>query len=176
MGLIKCARSEKRSTTVNCTQCGKKGHLEYNCWGNCPVCGELGHKPGSCQLSPEKIKTIARKRRKIKKWDKVRKRKTQLPVPESSGQYWAESLSDSETVIEKEDSSGETSEEEEMSEGVKRVKEVIGDATLEDISAAIKNIKKAKENDNSTMGMISKTTDFRKAKEERLLMDSGAPD
>merc|ERR1711891_34403 len=100
-------------------------------------------------------------------------RKTQLPEQESSGQYWADS--DSETVVEKEDCSGETSEEEEdMSEGVMRVKEVIGDATLEDISAAIKNIKKAKENDNSTMGMISKTTDFRKAKTERLLMDSGA--
>ena len=128
------------SIEENCTRCGKKGHLEDNCWGNCPVCGELGHKPGSCQLSPEKIKTIARKRQKSKKWEKVRKRKTQLPVPESSGQYWAESLSDNDTVIEKQEEygSGETSEEEDMPEGIKRVKEVIGDATLEDISAAIK--------------------------------------
>merc|ERR1712055_880060 len=100
---------------------------------------------------------------------------TPSDMSSSSSLVSPESVSDSETVIEKEDSSGETSEEEEdMSEGVKRVKEVIGDATLEDISAAIKNIKKAKENDNSTMGMISKTTDFRKAKMERLLMDSGA--
>merc|ERR1712030_90923 len=113
------------------------------------------------------------KRAKIRR----QKQKTQLPESESSGQYWAESLSDGETVIEtkhEEDSSGETSEEEDMSEGVKRVKEVIGDATLEDISAIIKNIKKAKENDNSTIGMISKTTDFRRAKRERFLMDSGA--
>ena len=174
--LIKCALSPEKQRE-NCTKCGQKGHSEINCWGNCPVCGELGHRPGSCELSPEKIRSITKKKQKRKKREKIRKlkRKTQLPEQESSGQYWAESLSDSETVIEKEDSSGETSEEEEdMSEGVKRVKEVIGDATLEDISAAIKNIKKAKENDNSTMGMISKTTDFRKAKMERLLMDSGA--
>ena len=55
-----------------------------------------------------------------------------------------------------------------MSEGVKRVNEVIGDAMLEDISAIIKSIKKANENDNSTIGMISKTTDFRRAKRKRF--------
>merc|ERR1712208_259258 len=42
------------------------------------------------------------------------------------------------------------------------------------ILSIIKRIKKAKENDNSTMGIISKSTDFRRAKRERFLMDSGA--
>ena len=54
--------SDKPRSKENCTNCGKKGHLEYNCWGNCPVCGEQGHSPGSCQLSPEKIKAIAKKK------------------------------------------------------------------------------------------------------------------
>merc|ERR1712030_188725 len=67
----------------------------------------------------------------------------------------------------------EASEEEDISEGVKRVNEVIGDASVDDI-LSIRRIKKAKENDNSTIGMISRSTDFRKAKRERLLMDSGA--
>ena len=96
---------------------------------------------------------------------------------ESSGQIWAESLSDGETVIDtnhEEDSLGEISEEEDTSEEVKRVREVIGDASDKDIISIIKRIKKAKENDNSTIGMISKSTDFRKAKREKFLMDSGA--
>ena len=54
------------------------------------------------------------------------------------------------------------------------MKETIGDASIDDIVSIIRKIKKAKENDNSTMGLISKSTDFRKAKRERLLMDSGA--
>merc|ERR1712030_50602 len=68
----------------------------------------------------------------------------------------------------------EASEEEDISEGVKRVNEVIGDASVDDILSIIKRIKKAKENDNSTIGMISNSTDFRRAKRERFLMDSGA--
>ena len=54
------------------------------------------------------------------------------------------------------------------------MKEVIGDASNNDIISAIQRIKRAKENDNSTVGMISKSTDFRQAREEKFLMDSGA--
>merc|ERR1711888_434257 len=61
-----------------------------------------------------------------------------------------------------------------MGEEVKRVREVIGDASNEDIISIIERIKRARENDNSTIGMISKSTDFRKAKQEKFLMDSGA--
>merc|ERR1712030_298372 len=86
---------------TNCTNCGRKGHLDYNC-------GEQGHSPGSCQLSPEKIKAKAKKRRRRKKWAENRKLRLKmlknqsqqnLLDVESSGQYWAESLSDGETVI-----------------------------------------------------------------------------
>jgi len=96
---------------------------------------------------------------------------------ESSSQYWAESLSDGETVIDinhEEDSLEEISEEEDTSEEVKRVREVIGDASNKDIISIIERIKRARENDNSTIGTISKSTDFRKAKREKCLMDSGA--
>ena len=72
-----------------------------------------------------------------------------------------------------EDSLGESSEDE-TSEEVKRVKEVIGDASNNDIISAIEKIKMAKETDNSAQGMISKNTDFRQAREEKFLFDSGA--
>merc|ERR1711984_35871 len=72
-----------------------------------------------------------------------------------------------------EDNLGEISEEEDTSEEVKRVREVMGDASEEDIISIINRIK-TKENENSTIGLISKSTDFRKAKREKLLMDSGA--
>ena len=81
------------------------------------------------------------------------------------------------TVIDtnhEEDSLEEISEEEDTSEEVKRVREVIGDASDKDIISIIERIKRARENDNSTIGMISKSTDFRKAKREKFLMDSGA--
>ena len=59
-----------------------------------------------------------------------------LPEDESSSKFWADSLSDGETVIDTnnaEDSLEESSEDE-TSEEVKRVKEVIGDASDEDIT------------------------------------------
>merc|ERR1712055_188672 len=55
-----------------------------------------------------------------------------------------------------------------------REREVIGDASDEDIISIIKRIKRARENDHSTIGIILKSTDFRKAKQEKFLMDSGA--
>ena len=141
--LIGALTSEKPKSRENCTNCGKKGHLEYNCWGDCPACGEQGHSPGSCQLSPEKIKAKAKKRRRRKKWAENKKLrlkmlKTQsqqnLLDTESSGQYWAESLSDGETAI---DTNQEEESLEESSEEVKRVREVIGDASTEDIISII---------------------------------------
>ena len=57
--------SEKPRSQENCTNCGRKGHADYNCWGDCPACGEQGHSPGSCQLSPERIR--ARETRKNKR-------------------------------------------------------------------------------------------------------------
>ena len=102
--------------------------------------------------------------------------KQSLPDEESSGQFWAESLSDGETVIDTNQAGEilEESSEEETSEEVKRVREVIGDASNKDIISIIQRIKRARENDNSTVGMISKSTDFRHAREEKFLMDSGA--
>merc|ERR1712105_65434 len=38
--LVGALTSEKPKS--NCTNCGKRGHSESNCWGNCPVCGEQG--------------------------------------------------------------------------------------------------------------------------------------
>ena len=54
------------------------------------------------------------------------------------------------------------------------MKEVMGDLSEKDIISAIQKIKSAKENDNSAQGLISRSTDFRKANAERFLFDSGA--
>ena len=72
-----------------------------------------------------------------------------LPEGESSSQVWADSLSDGETVIDTnhaEDSLEESSEDE-TSEEVKRVREVIGDASNKDIISIIQRIKRARENE-----------------------------
>ena len=69
---------------------------------------------------------------------KLKLQKTQskqnLPEAESSGQFWAESLSDGETVIDTNQAEErlEESSEDETSEEVKRVREVIGDASNKD--------------------------------------------
>ena len=90
--------------------------------------------------------------------------------------YWIDSLNDGETVVESLDreDTEEDSEEEEASEEVMRVKEVVDGATDDDIKSAIEMIKNARETDNSAQGLISRNTDFRDAKSENFLFDSGA--
>ena len=50
----------------------------------------------------------------------------------------------------------------------------IDDLADKDIIAAIEKIRVARETDNSAQGLISKSTDFRHARAERFLFDSGA--
>ena len=73
-----------------------------------------------------------------------------------------------------EDSLEESSDDEETAEEVKTVKEVMGDASVSNIISAIEKIKIEKENDNSAQGLVSKNMDFRQAKEEKFLFDTGA--
>ena len=150
--------SNKPGSEENCTNCGQQGHSDFNCWGNCPACGEIGHSPGTCQLTPEKIRAREKRKRRrkrmaYKKRLKLKLHKNQseqnLPEGESSSQVWADSLSDGETVIDTnhaEDSLEESSEDE-TSEEVKRVREVIGDASNKDIISIIQRIKRARENE-----------------------------
>ena len=91
--------------------------------------------------------------------------------------YWIDSLiNDGETVVESLDREDiqEDSEEEEASDEVMRVKEVVDGATDDDIKSAIEMIKNARETDNLVQGLISRNTDFRDAKSENFLFDSGA--
>ena len=94
----------------------------------------------------------------------------------SNSNFRADSLSDGGTVIGTHDieDSTEDSKEEEASEEVKRMREVIGDLSDKDIVSAIEKIRIARETDNSAQGLISNSTDFRQAKAERFLFDSGA--
>ena len=66
--LIGALTSEKPRPKENCTNCGRPGHSDFNCWGDCPACGEQGHSPGTCQLSPEKIRAKEKRKRRRKKW------------------------------------------------------------------------------------------------------------
>merc|ERR1712215_102892 len=95
------------------------------------------------------------------------------------GEFWAESLSDGETLVEREDDLDTTSDsqqegvEEEQVDCIKTTKDVIEGVQIGQITAAIESIKKAKYNDNSGNGLISQNMDFRNAKEERFLFDTG---
>ena len=143
--------SKKPKSNDNCTSCGKAGHLNINCWGTCPACEQTGHRPGTCQLlMQERIKREKNRKRKLKAALHKRKLKRKLNRPQfklnlpgeednSNSSYWTDSLSDGETVIGAQDREDiqENSEEEESFEEVKRVKEVIGDATDQDIISAI---------------------------------------
>ena len=138
------ALKNKRSEE-NCINCGQRGHLSNNCWGICPACGEPGHNPGSCQLSPEKIKA-REKRKKKRKRNANRKRlklklyktksDTNLPEDESNSKFWADSLSDGETVIDMNNT--EDSMDESSDEGT--AEEVMEDASVSDIISAIERI------------------------------------
>ena len=68
----------------------------------------------------------------------------------------------------------EDSEEEEASEEVMRVKEVVDGVTDDDIKSAMEMIRNARETDNSAQGLISRNTDFRETNLENFLFDSGA--
>ena len=98
---------------------------------------------------------------------------------DSDSNYWIDSLSnDGETVVgssegEREDPQ-EDSDEEEASEAVMRVKEVVDGVTDDDIKSAMEMIRNAKETDNSAQGLISSNTDFRSANLENFLFDYGA--
>ena len=151
-------------TKLNCTNCGRAGHLTSNCWGKCPTCDQLGHRQKSCRLTEQERRKIERARkRKLKAVLKQRnlRRKANEPnfkltLPDdddSEGNHWIDSLNDSrETVAELpgEDSHWTTSnrmepvegsqgdsEEEDASDRVMKVKEYINSISDEDIKTAI---------------------------------------
>ena len=126
---LKVVRALKnKGSEENCVNCGQKGHLRRNCWGNCPACGEPGHNPGDCQISPEKIK--AREKRKKRRRRNINNKRlklklyktksdTNLPEDQSNSKFWVDSLSDCETVVDMnttEDSLEESSDDEETAE------------------------------------------------------------
>ena len=52
---------------LNCTNCGRAGHLPGNCWGKCPTCDQFRHRPNSCILTEQERRKIERARkRKLK--------------------------------------------------------------------------------------------------------------
>ena len=174
---------KSKGSKENCLTCGKQGHLKINCWGKCPACGGFGHRAGDCQLSPEKVRAREkRKKRRIR--NRINKRikskmksDTNPPEDQTNSNYWADSLSDGETVVDldtTQESLEESTDEEGEAEDVKTVKEVMGDVSVSDIIAAIERIKSAKDNDNSANGLVSNNMDFRDARQERFLFDTGA--
>merc|ERR1711895_316371 len=168
--------SKREPEAENCITCGKIGHKSYKCWGKCPICGSYNHFPRSCQ-DPAKFRKQKR-RIDYRKRKKMRSRLNKSNQP--GGECWAESLSDGETVVEREEDLDTTSDsqqedaEEEQEDCIKRASDVIEGVPIDQISAAIESIKKAKYNDNSGNGLISQNLDFRNAKEERFLFDTGA--
>ena len=109
--------SKKPTSNKNCTNCGRAGHLNRNCWGTCPACDQTDHRPGSCQLSVQERIKREEKARKRKRKAALNKRKLKrklnnpqfdLELPEdedgSDSNYWIDSLiNDGETVVESPD-------------------------------------------------------------------------
>ena len=65
-------------------------------------------------------------------------------------------------------------EEEHTSGSVKKMKEFVNNISDLEVKTAIDMIKNAKETDSHTQGLIYKNTDFRSAKVETFLFDTGA--
>ena len=59
-------------------------------------------------------------------------------------------------------------------DSIKKASEVINGVPLQQIHAAVESIKKAKYTDNTGLGLISQSLDFRNSKEETFLFDTGA--
>ena len=75
--------SKKPTSNNNCTNCGKAGHLNINCWGTCTACDQTDHWSGSCQLLvQERIKREKARKRKRKAGLNKRKLRRKLNNPQ----------------------------------------------------------------------------------------------
>merc|ERR1711895_237029 len=155
--------SKEEPEIENCTICGKMGHKHDKCEAKCHICASYNHFPGSCQgpaiTNKQKRKREYRKKKKLR----LRLEKSNLP----GGECWTESLSYGDTVVDQEEDIDTTSEsqqgdaEERQGDCIKRASEVIEGVPIEQISAAVESIKKAKYTDNTGLDLISQNLNFR---------------
>merc|ERR1712002_176898 len=178
-----------------CTSCKRKGHLAPECWGKYEHCGLFGHKTQVCRSKPqpEPVKKTDGKKSKGKKKKFTNKEKAKRIAELTE---LVETLKQNSPDI----SESESSESDSSSrEAVNRVQlqlpragpqsrrdrranayadisdeEVINTLNRTKI-ASINKLKKAKSKGMSyTDGLVSNRLNFRSAKTERLLLDSGA--
>jgi len=181
-----------------CTSCKFRGHLAPECWGRCEHCGRFGHKSQVCHSKPqpEPVKKTDGKKSKGKpKKKKSTKKENAKRVAE------LKELVETLTLNSPNISESETSDSDSSSsrEAVNRVQlqqpqdapqsrrnrranvyaEISDEEVINTLNrtkmASINKVKKAKSKGMSyTDGLVSNRLDFRSAKIERLLLDSGA--
>merc|ERR1712208_7254 len=182
-----------------CTSSKYRGHLAPECWGRCEHCGHFGHKSQVCHSipQPEPVKKTDGKKSKGKpKKKKSMKKENAKRVAE------LKELVETLTLNSPNISESETSDSDSSSsrEAVNRVQlqqpqdapqsrrnrrtnvydEISDEEVINTLNrtkiASINKVKKAKsaKGMSYTDGLVSNRLDFRSAKIERLLLDSGA--
>merc|ERR1711891_21072 len=147
---------------------GKIGHKHDKCEAKCHLCASYNHFPGSCQGQ-----AISKKQKRRLEYRKRQKIKLMLEKSNSpDGKHLTESLSDADTLADQEeDPTGSMSDtdtmvdveedsdttldsqqgdaEERQGDSIKKASEVIKGVPVQQISAAVESIKKAKYTDNT---------------------------
>ena len=181
-----------------CTSCKYRGHLAPDCWGKCEHCGRFGHKSQVCRSKPqqpEPVKKTSDDKKKCKFKKKKTKKENAKRVAEL--QEFVQTLTLNSPLISSEDESSDS--DSSSSLAVNRVQlqqpqapqtrrerranayaeisdtEVINSLNRTKMASIIK-VKKTKtaKGMSYTDGMVSNRLDFRSARIERLLLDSGA--
>merc|ERR1712208_238434 len=177
-----------------CTTCKYRGHLAPDCWGKCEFCGRFGHKSQVCHSKPQQPEPV-KKTSKDKNKPKSKKKKTTKKENAKRVAELIETMSLNSPILSEDESLDSDSS---SSVSVNRVQlqqvpqtrrerranaytaeisdtEVINSLNRTKMASIIK-IKKAKtaKGMSYTDGMVSNRLDFRSARIERLILDSGA--
>merc|ERR1712002_1420725 len=171
-----------------CTACKRQGHLISECWGRCSHCKRFGHKSEVCRTKPSEpvVKKNEGARRKAKSKKKAKTIKELSDLVETlrihSQDISEESSQDTQHVNRvqvKSPQANHNSRRGSRSTSYAEITEISDDEVINALNrtkiAAI-NIKKNKNSKGMSHsdGIVSNSLDFRSAKVETLLLDSGA--
>merc|ERR1711936_1495026 len=187
----------------SCTTCKRTGHLASECWGRCSHCSRFGHKSQVCRSRPQAPPQVPATEPVVKKNEGARKKKTDgsrkkkraktikeltemvqsLNVDSPNISESESSESDSNTVQSvhrvqvKSPQAGPSSRRDRRSTSYSEItsdNEVINALNRSKIASI--NVKKTKNSKGMSHadGLVSNSLDFRSARVEILLLDSGA--
>merc|ERR1711895_164982 len=175
-----------------CTACKRTGHLISECWGRCSYCKRFGHKSEVCRTKPSepvvKKNEGARKKTRGKKKAKTIKELSDLvetlrinsqDISEESSENDSQNTQHVNRVQVKSPQANHNSRRGSRSTSYAEITEISDDEVINALNRtkiASINIKKTKNSKGMSHsdGIVSNSLDFRSAKVETLLLDSGA--